>query len=685
VSTAKIKTNNSARATLLYAIGKEGARVIGGNAAPWIERDQISFEEMQGIVQNATREFMISIDLNVRVKKSVGHISISFPPEEELDDQELSDYCDKYFSALILTGERPELLKNFNEREFRSAVDKFRDEEIHKYSYSVVRHTDTQHPHAHLVYSRINLETEKSISPSFERYRSQEILRDLERQYQLTIVPNSWEVGRSAQSISQLQKEATIGEISTQKRLQDLLEKIGQRSTTVPEFIENAQVEGIEVRMRFTRTGKSKGISYDLDGVPFSGNSLGTRYSFKDSDPGLCRAFNLDYRPEQDNPKIQEICQRKPLDKEQRELSATLRNELTESLSGTAEAVQQLDFSAPASSHSINEIRTASNPINPIGNGTENREQSDRSAVAARNSSFAPDFGGRNKRIDRNFEPPRLSGSRGDRQSLEPGGGRTPNSLPSREEGSDLRAKLSTVDQKLRDFESNSRYEIQRVNDQLEQFNNDFAERRASRVLRQQERDRVVANGILTVWVGTKQPERIEGRFYDLERQNQTLTLYAKTSVGRIKRMDLNLNDGQAKGYRLSSQDENYFKPVPQDEARREVVPVALDTFNLCQEKGWVRDLQPGLRAAKVDNYLLLHDSRTETFSIEKILENRQRETVAQIQKGQRTVSSNIDLQTLLDWRGTARQLEEENDQYLKTHSFEYQHQNDQGWNLGGR
>ncbi|MBE9182445.1 relaxase/mobilization nuclease domain-containing protein [Oculatella sp. LEGE 06141] len=313
MSIAKIKSNHSARTTFGSVIRKDGSRVIGGNAAPWIERDQLSQEQLRAVVSNATRKFMVSIDLNYRVKRAVRHVSISFPPGEDLDDQELSDYCEKYLAAMILSAENPELLRAFDPSTFRVAVEEFRANELHYYIYSIVRHTDKPHPHAHLVYSRINLETEKAIGTSFEWYRSQQILRDLERQYQLEVLPNSWEVGRRAQSISQLKKEAETGVISIQKQLQEILEQAGQASSTVPEFIEKAQAQGVSVRLNFTRTGKSKGISYELDGVALSGNSLGTRYSFKHSNPGLCNAFGLDYDAQRDNTVIQALCQRRPL------------------------------------------------------------------------------------------------------------------------------------------------------------------------------------------------------------------------------------------------------------------------------------------------------------------------------------------------------------------------------------
>ena len=466
MSVAKIKTNHSARATLRYVICKVGARVIGGDAAPWVERNQLSQDQLQSVVSNATRQLMVSIDLNDRVKRSVGHASIAFPPGEDLDDSQLSEYCEKWLAAMILTSDRPELLKEFDEPEFRAAVEDFRDNELHKYSYSIVRHTDESHPHAHLVYSRINLETERAISTSFERYRSQQILRDLERQYQLTAVPNSWEVGRSAPSISQLQKESETGAVSIQQRLQDLLEQVGQRSATIVEFIENAQIEGVEVRMGFTRTGKSKGISYSLEGVAFSGNALGTRYSFKHSEPGLCKAFDLDYNPERDNSRIQEICQRKPLSQEQRELN-TIRTGLAESLSSTAESIQQLDFSAATASRTVDETRTPGRSLERIADPIARSQPPRISAVA--NGT---------ERIDDHFEPPHLPSRADDRPAIELDRNPASSRLVSGGSSRDHEPLLRAIARQLRDFESNTRAAVQRILQQLSDLNRALEEKR---------------------------------------------------------------------------------------------------------------------------------------------------------------------------------------------------------------
>jgi len=48
--------------------------------------------------------------------------------------------------------------------------------------YLIVRHKDTEHEHAHAI-NRIDMVSGKVVVDSFERYRSQEIIRQLERNY----------------------------------------------------------------------------------------------------------------------------------------------------------------------------------------------------------------------------------------------------------------------------------------------------------------------------------------------------------------------------------------------------------------------------------------------------------------------------------------------------------------------
>jgi hypothetical protein len=61
--------------------------------------------------------------------------------------------------------------------------------------------------------------------------------------------------------------------------------------------------QGVEVRHGWTRTGKSKGISYGLEDVAFAGNQLGQRYSF----PGLQKHLRVDYQADRDHERLRSL------------------------------------------------------------------------------------------------------------------------------------------------------------------------------------------------------------------------------------------------------------------------------------------------------------------------------------------------------------------------------------------
>jgi hypothetical protein len=71
----------------------------------------------------------------------------------------------------------------------------------------------------------------------------------------------------------------------------------------MPELFERLMRQGVEVRHGWTRTGKSKGISYSLDDVAFAGNQLGGRYSF----PGLQKHLGVDYQAERDDERLRSL------------------------------------------------------------------------------------------------------------------------------------------------------------------------------------------------------------------------------------------------------------------------------------------------------------------------------------------------------------------------------------------
>lgn len=328
---SKLHQNHSARASFEYVVSKAGARVIGGNVAPWIDRNDLSSEELQRVVAKATSQYMMACNL-IPLKRPIYQASLSLRPDEDLSDSQFFEMAEQFLSALILTSDQPDLLKKVDDQQLGLIIEKFREEELHKYQHTIVRHTNEPHPHVHIVWAKTNLETEKAHSTSFDRYRAQTILRHCERQHGLIVQPNSWEVDRSAETTRQIRKESATGISSKHKQLQEILDRAAASSRSVCDFIENAQAEGVEVRVQFTRTGKSKGISYGLTGDGIAGSTLGTRYSFSSTNPGLVKNLGLDYDPERDNAQIQELCKKKPLSLDQRQQQQELDSSIAPTL-----------------------------------------------------------------------------------------------------------------------------------------------------------------------------------------------------------------------------------------------------------------------------------------------------------------------------------------------------------------
>jgi len=267
----KIMRNTSFRRTTAYALGKPGAKRIGGNMVG---------QTLDVLVS----EFGMSKALNPKIQRPVYHVSLALPYSDSLSDKQFSALADRY---LELMG-------------------------FDRYAHSnlQVRHTDCDHHHIHIIASRINLRTGLVARDSFDRYRSQAAIRQLETEFNLTPTLSSWEVGKRSQSHGQLQVEELTGKESTLIQLQARLDRLAQSEgtlakspKTLPEFVADLLNDGIEVKL--SRSGRDsgnyRGISYKLGGVAFPGYRLGRRYGL----PGLQQHFQISYQPERDNPLLE--------------------------------------------------------------------------------------------------------------------------------------------------------------------------------------------------------------------------------------------------------------------------------------------------------------------------------------------------------------------------------------------
>ncbi len=256
------------RGCLNYVLGKKGAYLIGGTMCGQTP------EELAA-------EFAIARQLKPNLKVAVFHATLSVASTQKLEDSEEND-----------------------QRWLAIAANYMKAMEFDNNQYAVVKHNDTNHDHIHIVASRIRLDG-SVVDDSWDYYRSQEVIRQLERDYNLETIAPSWEIDKRAPTTGEHRYLQSKGNKSVRVQLQDLIDEVTQDKPTMPEFVERLQQQAVEVQVGLTRTGFSKGISYNLDGVALSGTQLGKAYTFC----GLQKHRGVSYDKGRDNALIDALMQ----------------------------------------------------------------------------------------------------------------------------------------------------------------------------------------------------------------------------------------------------------------------------------------------------------------------------------------------------------------------------------------
>jgi Relaxase/Mobilisation nuclease domain len=217
----KIKKGKSFAGLTKYVLEKEEAELICTNLAG--DTPQDFYQQL-----SATRS------LNPRVRSPVSHISISFPPSEKPDKEQLQEIVE---ATLAEMG-------------------------FEKNLYFAASHSDRNHFHLHIAASRINIDGE--------------CVSDW---YDLTPVPNSREVERTAPSTGQKRRmmrekrefelglRDTEAEKSVVEKIQDAIENVIQPGIAITQFIKNLEFAGVETSLKISDEGIIQGISSSTPSV----------------------------------------------------------------------------------------------------------------------------------------------------------------------------------------------------------------------------------------------------------------------------------------------------------------------------------------------------------------------------------------------------------------------------------
>lgn len=261
---AKIKTRESFAGIVDYAHDynndKKKARLIDYKDVCIISNKSIA------------DSFTIQASIRSKIAKPVKHISLGFSPND----------------AHLFTDD-----EKGDELMVRIAKDWMKEIGITNTQYIIARHLDTEHPHCHLVFNRIDNDG-NVISDSRERIRNMAVCKLLNKKYGLYVAPFK---------SKKIHEDRLRGYEAKKHKLRMDINHILDRSSNWDEFCRLLKEAGINIRF-FTssQTNTIRGISFANHQISISGSKLEPKVLTYGQ---LCLKLGERRIPESSNPNVE--------------------------------------------------------------------------------------------------------------------------------------------------------------------------------------------------------------------------------------------------------------------------------------------------------------------------------------------------------------------------------------------
>ena len=229
----KLKKGSSFGGCIRYVTGKDEAKIIASDGV------------LLGTNAEITQSFELQRQLNPRIKKPVGHIALSFKPEDKprLTDELMAKIALEYMQMMGITDTQ----------------------------FIIVRHHNTDNPHCHIVYNRINNEG-KLISDRNDYRRNEQVTKALKSKYGLT-----YGTDKSNTNTRKL-RNAERAKYEIHNAVKDALEV----ADSWQKFKNELAKRGVHLEFVYKDKERTKvqGIRFSKDGYSFKGTQISRDYSF---------------------------------------------------------------------------------------------------------------------------------------------------------------------------------------------------------------------------------------------------------------------------------------------------------------------------------------------------------------------------------------------------------------------
>ena len=232
----KIVTGKSFGGAVRYLLGKEPGK------AYILTSDGVELTSRQALIGS----FEFQRRARPDVERVVGHISLSFHPYDDprMSDQLMLDLAREYMQRMEITGTQ----------------------------YLVVRHTDTKHPHLHILYNRVRYDT-TLVPDRNERLRNMRICKELKQEYGLTF----------SHGKEQVSTERLHGPEQLRHRIYDYLLEVLPACTSWTALageLAKRQVATIFVHRGGDPAKEIQGVTFTLEGHTFKASQVDRKFSY---------------------------------------------------------------------------------------------------------------------------------------------------------------------------------------------------------------------------------------------------------------------------------------------------------------------------------------------------------------------------------------------------------------------
>lgn len=232
----KIRKGTSFGGCIRYVMGKDNAGII------------VSDGVLLGNNREITDSFNYQCLLDSKIKQPVGHIALSFKPEDKprLTDEFMAKIAMEYMKLMGIRNTQ----------------------------FILVRHHNTDNPHCHLVYNRIGYDG-KVISSQGDYKRNEIATKRLKDKYGLTYADD-----KGKTNVEKLRDSERV-----KYEIHHAVKQALKRSKTWEELVTGLALQGVKLEFvgrggKMKTAGDIQGIRFTKDGLTFKGSQISREFSF---------------------------------------------------------------------------------------------------------------------------------------------------------------------------------------------------------------------------------------------------------------------------------------------------------------------------------------------------------------------------------------------------------------------